>query len=305
MDVIMNSQPQHLNADIAISDPGSQGVRCGACDGWADDPAGNIPFYVKGGSIQTALWRCQHCGTYIRDADYESDTIRGHFSLTSYTDPATEPHWRALRTRYFEYFIELAEIHLGRPLAGSRTLDFGTAFGILLELLRARGAKPEGVEVVPELRQLASDRGLVVHENLDQLVPQSYDLITAIDSFYYANNPQATLLRFRELLSRGGILVLRLTNRTWYFNLNRAIGRKITSARYDDIKLNYSVRGAVALLARSGFEIEKIYWSDKGRGDLRAWASIFYRVSPLIARYSPLRICPGMIVVARSTRPEA
>lgn len=275
------------------------GMICGACGSMAEESAGAIPFYLKSGSIQTALWKCQYCGTYMRDVDYENPSIREHFDVTSYTDPSTEQHWRTLRTGLFKYVIELAGNHLARALPGSRTLDFGTAFGILLELLRDAGARPEGVEVVPTLRELGRSRGLVVHEDLHTLPSRAYDLITAIDSFYYSNDPHATLLRFNELLTPEGVLILRLTNRTWYFDLVRSLGRGISPRRFDDIKFNYSIDGAARLLERSGFNIERVYWSDKGRGDLRPLAYLYYKCSPFLANYLSLRISPGMIIVAR------
>jgi SAM-dependent methyltransferase len=277
----------------------SSGIPCGACGEWADEPAGRIPFYLKTGSIDTVIWKCKQCGTYVRETDYENPTIRAHFDITSYTDPATELYWRDIRTGLFKYVIELSSVHLGRNLHGIRSLDLGTAFGILLELLAESGAEPEGVEIVETLRARAHARGLLVHRDLNSLPAQSYDLVTAIDSFYYMNDPCATLMRLKELLKADGLLVMRLTNRTWFFDVSRMLGIGITAARFDDIKFNYSIHGAIALLERSGFWVEQIYWADQGRGDVRPLAKAYYRFSPILAEYLTLRISPGMILVAR------
>ncbi len=301
----MNNLTRTTPTGAAALSTKRRGIPCGACGVWADEPAGSIPFYLKAGTTKTALWKCRHCGTYIRDADYDDPTIKGHFDITSYTNPSTEAHWRTLRTGLFKHVIDLASIHLGRTIQGVHALDLGTAFGILLELLREVGAKPEGVEIVPALRELARSRGLVIHEDLSKLPPQSFELISAIDSFYYMNDPHATLVRLKELITQDGILIMRLTNRTWYFNIARALGFAISPARFDDIKFNYSVKGAVRLLERSGYCVERIYWSDRGRGDIRPWAAIYYKVSPFLAKYLALRISPGMIVVARPTRASA
>ena len=282
-----------------VSSTERSGVVCGACGEMADDRVGTIPFYLKSGVIQTRLWKCRSCGTYIRDTNYDTPSIREHFEVASYTDPRTEVTWRRLRVGLFRHILSIAESHIGRPYSGMRTLDIGTAFGILLEMLRDAGAQPEGVEIVAALRELARHRGLVVHATLDQLPVGSYQLITAIDSFYYMNDPRATLLRVKELMAEDGILIMRLTNRTWYFDATRALGRRISSARFDDIKFNFSIEGAQRLLERSGYRIENFYWSDKGRGDSRPLAAIYYRVSPFLSRHLSLRITPGMIIVAR------
>ncbi len=280
----------------------SVGIACGACGERADDYAGSIPFYLRSGSISTPLWRCRSCGTYIRDIDYDDPVIREHFSMASYTDPSTESHWRQLRVGLFKYVVELAEFHLVRPVRGARTLDLGTAFGILLELLRDAGARPEGIEIVASLREIARSRGLVIHQEIDSLPKNSYDLITAIDSFYYINAPCTVLMKLKELMVADGTLILRLTNRTWYFNGVRTLGMRIPAARYDDIKYNYSVEGAFKLLERSGFHVEAVYWADKGRGDLRSLAAAYYRLSPLLSQFFSLRVSPGMVIVAKPSR---
>jgi hypothetical protein len=275
------------------------GVECGACGAWADERAGSIPFYLKRGEISTTLWKCRGCGTYIREANYEDPAIQGHFEVSSYTNTDKEQYWRSLRTGFFKYILEVAALHLGRSMQGVRGLDFGTAYGVFMELLAQQGGKPEGVEIVPALRKLALDRGITVHRDIQGLKPGSYDLVTAIDSFYYLNDPHTSLVRLGQALDKGGIVILRLTNRTWYFNAVRALGRPVTQARFDDIKYNYSVAGARRLLGRSGFEVERIYWSDRGRGDIRPLAAAYYKFSPLLAKYLSIHISPGMIIVAR------
>lgn len=281
------------------------GVGCGACGGWADESAGEIPFYLPGSSIVTALWKCRACGTYIRQLDYDQPAIRAHFDVASYTAVAAEARWRRLRTALFEYVLQLATLHLGRPLAGLRALDWGTAYGIMLELMHQAEMKPEGVEIVAALREQARSRGFQVHESVEALSDRSCDLITAIDSFYYANDPALTLAGLARLLRPEGVLIARLTNRTWYFDLRRALGMSIPPARFDDVKYNFSVKGAARLLERSGFDIESIYWSDKGRGDDRPAAALYYRLAPLASRFLSLRVSPGMIVVARPARKAA
>lgn len=284
-------------ARVATTD--HKGLKCGACGEWADIHAGSIPFYLEHGDVSTTLWKCRSCGTYIRDANYEDPLIQGHFGVTSYTDPDKEKHWRELRTGLFKYVLEVASRHLGRSLRDVRGLDFGTAFGIFMELLASAGGNPEGVEIVPALRTRAQDRGMTVHRDILSLQPRSYDLITAIDSFYYLNDPHSSLIGLSQLLDNDGVLILRLTNRTWYFNAVRALGMAVAPAKFDDIKYNYSVTGARRLLERSGFRVERIYWHDKGRGDVRPFAAAYYRLSPFLAKYFSIRISPGMIIVAR------
>lgn len=275
------------------------GVECGACGNWASELAGRVNFYLKDDQVETSVWKCDECGTYIQDADFDDPTIRGHFDVASYTSLDELERWRPLRTGLFQYILDLAREHLGRALTGVRTVDFGIAYGIMLDMLRDAGAIAEGVETVETLRRLVRARGFVVHEDIYSLPRGSYKLVTAIDSFYYINNPARALISVRESLESDGILIMRLANRTPYFNACRRLGMSIPEKRFGDLKYFYSQDGVERLLSRTGFQIERMVWTDKGRRDPRFWESMYYRLSPIANRISPVKISPGMIVLAR------
>jgi SAM-dependent methyltransferase len=265
----------------------------------AGEYVGTIPFYLKSGEIDTSLWYCQQCGTYTRDADFEDPTICGHFEVASYTDPAAEERLRQIRSGYFSYLAALLEEHGGRSLRGLRILDVGTAFGHFLERLRDVGAEPEGVEIVERLRQLATQRGLTVHSQIPGAEGGTFDVITAIDSLYYAHDPLALLERLRTLLRPGGFLVIRVANRAWLLDMLRVVGSSIGRDRFGDAKFNFSVHGIAFLLERAGIRAERIVWLERGKADPRAFMRMYYRVSAFLSEYLSLRVSPGMIVVAR------
>ncbi len=275
------------------------GVECGACQHWASDRAGQVDFHLPHRDIKATVWRCAFCGTYIQDANLDDPAIRHHFDIASYTAPAMEANWRRLRTDFFKWIIKVSRHHLGRPLSGCHALDIGIAYGIMMELLREEGAEAEGVEIVTALQAAVRSRGFIVHDRIEQASDHRQDLVFAIDSFYYLNDPSRSLTAIRSLMAPDGVLAMRLANRAWYFDFVRKLGQEVAAKRFGDLKYFYTERGARLLLARAGFQVERIYWTDRGRHDPRRLESIFYKLAPLANYLSPVRISPGMLVIAR------
>ncbi len=272
---------------------------CGACGHHADEWIGSIPFYLPDRDIETQLWRCRDCGTYSREIDLEDPTLKRHFDVASYTSVDREASFRAVRTGYFVYLSEVLERSLDQPLKGARILDVGTAYGHFLERLNECGALGEGVEIVAALRTVAAERGLVVHERIPD---GPFDAVVVIDSLYYTNDPPATLCRVREVLSPGGCLLLRVTNRTWLFDLLRQAGIAIHKNRFGDAKFNFSPEGTIQMLERAGFRVEEVIWNEQRKADPRWLIRWYYRIAPLLSTHLSLRVAPGMLIVARTPK---
>jgi SAM-dependent methyltransferase len=228
--------------------------------------------------------------------------MKSHFDVASYTDLSTEARFRAVRVGYFQYLCALLAAYLNRPLRGSHVLDIGTSYGHFLERLGEGGAIAEGVEIVAAPRHVALERGLIVHDTIPNSPATAFDAVTMIDSLYYTNDPLATLQRLKEVLTPGGCLLIRVTNRTWLLDLMRAIGIAIHRDRFGDAKHNFSPNGILLLLRRAGFLDEDVVWEEKGKADPRWLIQSYYRLSPIVSEYLALHLTPGMLVVARSPK---
>jgi SAM-dependent methyltransferase len=272
---------------------------CGGCGHTEGEVIGEIPFYLPGHDIQTHIWRCTECGTYTRDVDLANPELQRHFEVASYTDLSAEHRIRAIRSGFFEYILGILRSNLGRPLTGSRVLDFGCAYGHFLERLRDLDIPAEGVEVVRALRETVRQRGMTVHAQPPQPGSATFDVIVAIDSLYYTNDPAATLRHLRALLLPEGCLLIRVANRTWLLDLIRHAGLAIGNDRFGDAKYNFSVSGTFSLLRRSGFQVVEVYWSEKGKADPRPVIRLYYKIAAFLSEYMSLKVTPGMIVLAR------
>lgn len=272
---------------------------CGGCGSSAGEPVGAIPFYLPGRDILTPIWRCNECGTYIRDVDLSNPELQRHFDVASYTDLDAEHRIRAIRAGYFEYVLQLLQDHLDRPLTGLRVLDFGCAYGHFLERLRDLSIPAEGVEVVRALRETVRQRGMTVHAQPPQPGSATFDIVMAIDSLYYTNDPASTLEQLRALLAPNGCLLIRVANRAWLLDLMRHAGLAIGNDRFGDAKFNFSIPGTMCLLRRAGFQVTEVHWSERGKADPRPLIRMYYKTASRLSEYMSLRITPGMLVLAR------
>lgn len=276
---------------------------CGGCGLSVSEQAGVIPFYLPDRDMQTAIWRCNECGTYTRDIDLSNPEIQRHFEVASYTDLTAEHRIRAVRIGFFEYVLDLLQKHLGRPMTGMRILDFGCAYGHFLERLRELAIPAEGVEIVRTLRETVRQRGLTVHAQPPEPASTTFDVVVSIDSLYYSNDPLATLKTLRSLMQSNGCLFIRVANRTWLLDMMRWLGMSIGSAQFGDAKYNFSPTGIINLLQRAGFQIDEVRWSEKGKVDPRPLMRAYYTIAPLLSEYLSWRVAPGMLLLAHPSSP--
>lgn len=274
-------------------------IDCGACGQAASEQVAILPFYLPDRDIETPIWRCAECGTYSRDIDLDDPVLKRHFDVASYTDPTTEERFRSVRSGYFVYLSQILKSRLNTALKGLRVLDVGTAYGHFLDQLKSEGASVEGVEIVAALRKRAAERGLIVHESIPSETSGRFDIITVIDSLYYANDPLASLKSLSGLLAPGGLLLIRIANRTWLLDFSRAVGLAIHRDRFGDAKYNFSPEGILLLLSRAGFRVDEVIWKEKGKADPRWLIRQFYRITPLLSMYLSLRVAPGMLLIAK------
>ena len=273
---------------------------CPACEGTHIEVIGDMPLYVDGGNVPDTVVRCTGCGTYMRVADYADDTVRTHFNVASYTNTSAEERFRRVRIDWLAHLIRFALRHLGKPATDLRVLDIGPSYGHYVDLFQQQGARCTVVELVDILRERLAARGFAAHPHIDDIAPgETFDIVSAIDSLYYFQEPAAILTKMRSRIAPGGLLLLRVTNRPPTFALMRKLGMTMTADRFGDAKFNYSEAGITRLLERTGFTIDTIYLREPGKHHLSKTTALYYQLTLLASKLTGRHLTPGLTIIAR------
>src|SRR5258707_362397 len=116
------------------------------------------------GSVVTAIAYCRHCDVFRRLVT-QSDLV-SHFLVTSYTQLDQESSWYQSRHRYFQQVLRTIRKNLP-GITGRRPmlLDFGSAYGHLIDVAQNYGFTGIGVESNQRLAQPRRQRGLAVYSS--------------------------------------------------------------------------------------------------------------------------------------------
>lgn len=122
-------------------------------------------------------------------------------------------------------FIEQMLQAQKRALKGLRVLDVGCGGGLLSEAMAQAGADVVGVDLSPELLEVAKlhalgaelsniDYQLQSAEDMANAHPEQFDVVTCMEMLEHVPAPEAVLDACVKLLKPGGLFVLSTLNRT-------------------------------------------------------------------------------------------
>lgn len=97
--------------------------------------------------------------------------------------------------------------------AGKQLLDIGCGTGLFLRMAGATGATLTGIDVSPEMLEVARERNpgaTLIGQDMDKLSfpEKSFDLVTGFNSLQYAEDIVKTLKDIRQLLKEDAFLVI-------------------------------------------------------------------------------------------------
>jgi SAM-dependent methyltransferase len=160
-----------------------------------------------------AVW-CEACGSVMRKKKTWLYRCKACGFLASTLRPAEGtgvPGLEELRRCNFEIMLDRLEEM--RPLAGTRILEVGSAWGWFLEAAQRRGGKVHGIEPEAANAELARQHGLEVETGFfpaDLRDRGPYDAIIFNDVFEHLPNPSLTIREAAKLSNPSGMVVLNL-----------------------------------------------------------------------------------------------
>ena len=170
---------------------------------------------------------------------------------------------------------------------GGRWLDAGCGTGTFSRLIASAGREVVGVDAAP--RMIAEARGIggggltyLLIESLEEIdfAENSFDGVICLSVLEYTNDPLAVVRELIRVLRPQGVLILSVPNKYSAIRRAQRILNKIGIARYNYInhsRVDFSLRGLIKLLDKSGLEINKTFYFDPAISVItRSWFGILH-----------------------------
>jgi 2-polyprenyl-3-methyl-5-hydroxy-6-metoxy-1,4-benzoquinol methylase len=198
------------------------------------------------------LKECLDCGHIFADPYPKPEFI---FSLYSRVeDPAYD---QEAEGRSKNFLGILKELEKRLPDKGP-LFDVGAATGILLQLARARGWTPSGIEASAWAVTFAAEkRGISLVQGFFEetsLAPGSFRAVTMVDFIEHTPKPREAVRKAHEILAPGGILCL--VTPDVHSPAARIAGKRWWHLRPGHLAY-FSEKSLIMLLEDAGFEILK------------------------------------------------
>lgn len=138
---------------------------------------------------------------YYESTDYISHTDASH----SFVDKL----YQAVKRRNLKKKLQLINSQIDRL---ESVLDFGAGTGDFLATAQSAGVEVAGIEPNNAARQLAQQKGITLHENLEELTGKSYDVITLWHVLEHVPNLDEQITQLKTLLKDDGCMVVAVPN---------------------------------------------------------------------------------------------
>jgi 2-polyprenyl-3-methyl-5-hydroxy-6-metoxy-1,4-benzoquinol methylase len=241
------------SSDAGSGPPELERVPCGLCGG---------PRYRRyARKFDLDLVKCRDCGLVyanprLVEAEvlkrYNPDYFYGEYLPTFNAGPTSFD--MELIRKHYALFLRI----LSRSRApGRRLLDVGCGAGFFLKAAQEAGWDAEGVEVSAAAAAYGNEvLGVKVRNaKLEQggFPPETFDVITLLDTIEHLPHPLASLTEVRRLLKRNGLLLL---NTPDLRSLSRLfLGKAWAVLSPAEHLYNFTAGTLGRLIAKAGFEV--------------------------------------------------
>lgn len=190
------------------------------------------------------------------------------------------------------------EVVAALPTGSAKILDYGAGAGTYAGMLVEEGLRPDCLEPDPSLRSLIAARGLDAVADVEEVKPESYDLVYSLNVFEHIEDDAQAARAILEKVRPGGRLLVYVPA---FMALFSSMDTKVGHFR------RYRKRPLVQLLQAAGFEVEHARYCDP-LGFAAAFAFRFIGnrngdINPLMIKVFDRLVFPLSRVLERLTGP--
>ncbi|MAE74669.1 MAG: hypothetical protein CL675_11285 [Bdellovibrionaceae bacterium] len=232
------------------------------------------------------------------DMIYESPRYPEKVILEGYMSSEEGGHDSQYHMRVRSFYKALEKNKKYLPPKGAKVLDIGTAGGGFLDAATKFGYDAHGLEPSAYLVESGKKRGLQIEQGTidnNNLVPESYDMITMWDVIEHVVDPKAALEEIHKLLKPDGVLLINYPDiGTWQAKLAGKRFWWILSVHLH----HFTPKSIKDICQRAGFQTFrfKAYWQTLEFGYLESVAAhlgvplakFIYNLTPGFIRRIPL-----------------
>ena len=161
-----------------------------------------------------SLARCEDCGLVATSPSVPADAIGRYYPASYYGD--NNRRFNALLEGLIPFFRNRRAVAIEKFVPTGRVLDVGCGRGILPALMRDRGWDAHGLEFSETSARHARDElrlPVFVGDFLkSSYADSSFDAVVLWHVLEHVPDPVATLVRARQILKPGGLLVIAVPN---------------------------------------------------------------------------------------------
>jgi len=252
--------------------------------------------------------RCVHCQAYYLVASFDLVEEVAHTETLPWGQLQAGLALNTFKRRMFLAVLEMIGRHRPPP---AQVLDVGCSFGGFAIEATAAGYVVHGMDITPaavdHVRSLGLTAECCAHPAaLAEVEDGAVDVVTCLDCHSLWSDQPDQLRAIRAKLRPGGLLVLRVVDKSWLFTLGRAVAVVAPRAALglmrqavNDNRFSMPVHTQVRILDQIGFDVREVsvgaaVHSDQSRMPARAAFRLGAMVWPLTHR----NVGPGAVIVA-------
>lgn len=214
--------------------------------------------------------RCKKCGLVYANVRPSGEELRQKYVKSRVVTDHNKAVWYDARINLFK--INLLRIQ--KYFFKGRLLDIGCGYGVFLKLAHEYGFDIRGVDISESASKHAIEEfGLNVFEGTleeARLEDNYFDVVTLWDVLDEIDDPLGELREIKRILKPKGLLVFRVRNVVFHFNIHYLLGNLAGKLRLQPTLIHiygFSRSTARLMLEKAGFKNIRVSNSELTAGD--------------------------------------